>query len=842
MKTNCHSFSLINNTTKRKHCSCLTFYETYETKQNKLSVLKAICIISNLPLYSTHKDILNNIFSIASNYKINKTLFPDQLKYVYLKEKSKSYTVLKEFSILEFYFSFLLNCLKFSNKDAGIYVSYIGNNAGKKCFTKLYLNDKVGYPLVDFDMTLLLDRFNVDDLIKIYMSLLMEHKVILMFDDYQEINLIIFSLITLLYPLKWNFPVISFVTQTLLETLEAPFGMLIGLPNKFSNFISHKINSGSFSDETIIYNLTNKSFFYQPKKFPELPLKIINELRSNIYLVLSEKLSLTSDLENDDTELFKLFPSLECAKKIDPIIFLNLKLVQVFYNLFLELVKNIESSIYFNKLKSLKNKKEKYQLYDIFDFNKFLKDREFHNDESYSNFLEQFSKTLMFMQFLEKYVKSSDNKPKYKFIRKMIQILNNKENSKLHVRDLHREYVKNKIISFYNVRTILIKFKFISLEEALKAYIDRTGGPSKDMRLEEKGIWLPLQNNKINSFSAILDKFKIGETDDRLKENTYRRLFLELMKFKDYKKCNFIYTNSDEVEEDEQVYTQTVNNYETKMKSFLEEKIYMSNKDYSTNKAFETYHHKASPSLNLNMNKRNTHGAGNNLIQCNNNIENFFYNNINISTDELNRKFSGFNLNTSGNKSIQVNQSNNSIHTINSINSLKSININNSSNLNPSVSPFMRETFTTRNGYINTSTGINTTRKSQIANLKDVKSGDIFVKKPSQAKDFADFVKMTKLKKTKEVKDAKEKLNLTNFQDVFQTETEKKFRFHKILDTNTSINFSAFKKNLETSSQNIRPSNNVNVYKIKNIENLNKLAGDDEPDIFSDDGESGNKK
>lgn len=36
-------------------------------------------------------------------------------------------------------------------------------------------------------------------------------------------------------------------------------------------------------------------------------MKITNELRSNIYLILSDKLSLTSDYENNDTELTKLF-------------------------------------------------------------------------------------------------------------------------------------------------------------------------------------------------------------------------------------------------------------------------------------------------------------------------------------------------------------------------------------------------------------------------------------------------------------------------------------------------------------------------------------------------------
>ncbi len=36
-------------------------------------------------------------------------------------------------------------------------------------------------------------------------------------------------------------------------------------------------------------------------------MKITNELRSNIYLFLSEKLSLTNDYENNDTELTKIF-------------------------------------------------------------------------------------------------------------------------------------------------------------------------------------------------------------------------------------------------------------------------------------------------------------------------------------------------------------------------------------------------------------------------------------------------------------------------------------------------------------------------------------------------------
>lgn len=456
MKTFFHSFSLITNNSKRKHCSCVTFYENYEGKHKKASVLKSICVISNRPIYSSHKEILNNIYGIISNYKINKTMFPEQLKYVYLKDKLKSYTVFKEYTILEFYFSFFMNSLKFFNNEGegSYHINYLGNNTGKKSFTKFNLNDKCGFPLADFDMTIILDKINVEDSIKIHMSLMMEYKLILIFDDYQDINILIFSLINLIYPLKWNFPIISFITPTLMETLEAPFGMIIGVHSKYINYITKKLSQAdAFTEETLIYNISNKTFMYIPKKFPVLPVKILNELRSSIYLVLSEKLSLTSDIDNEETELFKMFPSNEISTKIDPIVYLNLKLMQVFYNLFLEIVKNVESSIYFNKIKSIiKNNNEKFQLYDIFDFNKFMNDRDFHNDKDYFSFIEQFSKTLMFMQFLEKYIKYSEKKPKYILVKTAVKILNTADNPKNALKDFNRECLKNKVISYYNVR------------------------------------------------------------------------------------------------------------------------------------------------------------------------------------------------------------------------------------------------------------------------------------------------------------------------------------------------------------------------------------------------------
>jgi hypothetical protein len=301
------------------------------------------------------------IMTIIENYKINRLSNPDKLNIVYMKDPNNTYTVIKEYSILEYYFGFILNSLR-ANKDNKSYcINSIGNNIGKKTFLHYHINNSYGYPISYFNQTRIFDIFNIDDFIKIYMGLMMEYKLILIFNDYSEINDIIFTLVSFLYPLKWSFPIISYLTNNLVETLEAPFGIIIGAHVEYIPIIEAKLQQDAITEETLIYNLTNKTFLSFPAQFPVLPAKIVNEVRSNIYKFFSDKLAITSDMDNDDIEIIKIF-DLDLAKQIDANIFLNLKLNQIFFNVFVELIKNLESAIYFNKVKSLLQSKRKYNL------------------------------------------------------------------------------------------------------------------------------------------------------------------------------------------------------------------------------------------------------------------------------------------------------------------------------------------------------------------------------------------------------------------------------------------------------------------------------------------------
>ena len=95
----------------------------------------------------------------------------------------------------------------------------------------------------------------------------MEFKIILIFENYEEINNIIWSLIHLLFPFKWRMHIITFITPNMTEYLEAPLPIIIGCHSSLEKVVIEKINNKSISDDSIIYNIKNKAFIFIPVIF-----------------------------------------------------------------------------------------------------------------------------------------------------------------------------------------------------------------------------------------------------------------------------------------------------------------------------------------------------------------------------------------------------------------------------------------------------------------------------------------------------------------------------------------------------------------------------------------------
>ena len=525
------SFSLVNNT-KLKHCSSLSFYEYYNYNNKDFLLKKSITLISPKDYYGTHKIILENIYKIISNYYIYKNKNQNMIRKIYIENSFSNNIIFSEYQLLPFYFSFILNSLDInpnnnkviksfhviplssipiikntnSNNNINNNENYNNNNYNNNnkmgyddFFMKLYIDDKTPFPIKDYNLSIVLDKFHEDDLIILYQSLLMEYEIIIIFNNFEEINIIIYSLLAILYPLKWKFPITSFLLPETEVMLDAPFATVIGVHESFRYVIEYKIKKNCFNTETtIIYDLQDKRFILKDPNFPTLQSKLSNEIRSSLYFLKSEIYQLKNKAIKKNCELMKLFEENEkLCMKIDTNIYINMKIISIFFNVFLDLIKNFKNSIKYQVLNKIDI--NNCEPSDFFDFNKFEKEfkREFSN--TYFRFFKNFIKTLMLSYFLRSFIKYSNQKKSFLFINETLSKLTEKDmvNPRKYLRLLYSRNIKNNFANYYLI-------KYISLNSLLNNYIQKIGRNNMDLNnatMKSIKVWNPIDISKIIMFS-----------------------------------------------------------------------------------------------------------------------------------------------------------------------------------------------------------------------------------------------------------------------------------------------------------------------------------------------------
>ena len=445
------SFSLVHDT-KIKYCSSLIFYENYVENEQNFSLLNSITVVSSKEYFGTQHNILNYIYEILINYSINKFENSNLLKINLPGDRNYL-----EYNILEFYFSLLLNELNISSKyNKEDYQSFCimplineKNNINQKIkpFLTYYIEDYSPFPIKDYDITIILDFFHIEDIIKIYQAILMEYKIIFIFKDYETINQIIYSFLSLIYPLKWRFPISAFLIPETEAMLDAPFAAILGIYIGKKNLIDFRLKKNLFPNETIIYDLTIKDFVFINEFSNGLPLKLMNKIKIGLCFLMSEKLSENISKKSYFYRLFKNCNSV--CNYIDKTLFFNLKIITIFFEIFIEIIKNFKKSILveeINKKIDIKN----CQVSDFFNFDQYENNynKTFDIKKSYISFFRNFIKTLMFSNFLRNFVLKK-HKPKYSFIDYITD-------KKYTPKEIFDEKIREKIYSYYNVRILKI--------------------------------------------------------------------------------------------------------------------------------------------------------------------------------------------------------------------------------------------------------------------------------------------------------------------------------------------------------------------------------------------------
>ena len=421
LKNNIKSFLLVNES-KLKFCSTLIFYENY----NNFSILKSLTIVSNKDYFNTQKNILENIEILISK---------------------------KNIFTLKLYFNILLNFIDTSKKKS-FFLKNITTN--KNPLINFHIDNNHPFPIKDFNISIIFDNFYIEDLIKIYLSILMEFKIILIFSNINEINIIINSILALIYPLKWNFPISSYLLPETEVMLDAPFACIIGVEEKYLNLIEFRIKKKLFNDETVIYNLKKKEFLFLENFQFEIDKNLENEIKSEFYFIFSQSLN---DEINKNSEIFRIF----CDENVflnNEIknLFYNMKIISIFFNIFLNLIENFKNFFIFDEKINFKN----CQISDFFNFKKFEDYFNKKYEKNYFNFFKNFINSLMFNNFLRNFI-LKNNKEKYKFINEIYDLLLNLKEKKIK-KKLNENFllkIKNKILNYDNFQYFQINEKTI---------------------------------------------------------------------------------------------------------------------------------------------------------------------------------------------------------------------------------------------------------------------------------------------------------------------------------------------------------------------------------------------
>ena len=507
------SFSLVENT-KLKHCSSLSFYDNYKINTKDILIKKSITLVSAKDYYDTQKKILEYIYKILINhYSYKNTNLNLVRKILYENYFSHEKIFIEEYSLLPFYFSFILNSWDINPSNNKLIKSFhvlplkseniLNNNKiTSDFFIKLFINDKSPFPIKDYNISILLYKFHIDDLIIIYQALLMEYEIILIFDNFEEINILIYSLLSLIYPLKWKFPITSFLLPETEVMLDAPFATIIGVHESFKYLIEYKIKKECFNLETtIIYDLKEKNFVLKDPNFPLLDNKLINNIKSSLYFLKADLLQFKHGTIKYNNGLMKLFDKNEkIVNKIEHSKYINIKIISIFFNIFLDLIKNFKSCIKYDEIEKNKININISEPNDFFDFNKFEQNFIFDSTSSYNQFFLNFSKTLMFTNFVRNFILYENKKKIFIFINELITKLSEKEltNQKRYLNAIIDKNIKMTLSSYYLI-------KYINLNNLLNNYfIKGINSNEINQKINSNEIWNQLDKNKIKYFSENL--------------------------------------------------------------------------------------------------------------------------------------------------------------------------------------------------------------------------------------------------------------------------------------------------------------------------------------------------
>ncbi|VDO55739.1 unnamed protein product, partial [Haemonchus placei] len=150
------------------------------------------------------------------------------------------------------------------------------------------LPDHTRFCLVDFPLHLPFELLGVDTAIRILAAVMLEFKVVIQSRNYNAVSMCVLSLVHLLYPLEYMFPVIPLLPSYMPsaeQLLLAPTPFLIGVP---ASFFAHKRIKELPSDVILVDLDSTHVIIPEDVSIPNLPEPDATILKNNLNMAINK--------------------------------------------------------------------------------------------------------------------------------------------------------------------------------------------------------------------------------------------------------------------------------------------------------------------------------------------------------------------------------------------------------------------------------------------------------------------------------------------------------------------------------------------------------------------------
>ena len=230
------------------YCCFVIFDEIAVSSFNgsQFVIPKCYCLLTYFPCFELHFEVLYRMLAIKRTFWFK--IFND-LEEVALDYSSDVITH-EEFGLIESYFEYFEDCIFDKNMHISISLQTIGNI-------------EYTFPSEFFKLSqhwfcpLLFSLISLEDFYYILCSILQEKKVVFFSQNSDFLTSCVLGFVSLLFPLKWQHPVIPFVINDLHPDIDHLSCFIIGISDKIPEYLEDYIEYNIDTNKLVLHSQSN---------------------------------------------------------------------------------------------------------------------------------------------------------------------------------------------------------------------------------------------------------------------------------------------------------------------------------------------------------------------------------------------------------------------------------------------------------------------------------------------------------------------------------------------------------------------------------------------------------